>query len=150
MNSAAGPQVELHLAAGVDLHQLEALGQAERVQEVVAAVWQFAKADLSAQLEVALMGQEEHCRVHQRFLNDPSPTDVMAFPYQDEELFGEVLINVDMARAQAQERGHEALWEATLYLVHGCLHLVGYDDQTDEERARMRAAESAVMEILRD
>lgn len=150
MSSAAGPQVELHLAAGVDLRQLEALAELPRVQQVVAAVWHFAKAALPAQLEVALMGEEEHCRVHERFLNDPSPTDVMAFPYEDEELFGEVLINVDMARAQAQERGHAALWEATLYLVHGCLHLVGYDDQTDEERVRMRAAESAVMEILHD
>ncbi len=149
MSSATGPQVELHLAPGVDLHQLEALAQAQRVQEVVAAVWQFANAPLPAQLEVALMSEDEHCRVHERFLHDPSPTDVMAFPYEDEELFGEVLINVDMARAQAQERGHAALWEATLYLVHGCLHLIGYDDQTDEERARMRAAESAVMEILR-
>jgi len=133
----------------VDLDQLKALGQAQYVREVVAAVWQHADAALPAQLEVALMGEEEHCRVHERFLNDPSPTDVMAFPYEDEELFGEVLINVDMARAQAQDRGHAALWEATLYLVHGCLHLVGYDDQTEDERSRMRAAETAVMEILR-
>lgn len=149
MSPAAGPQVELNLAAGVDLTALEALGEAEEVMRIVAAVWLYAKAALPAQLEVALMGEEEHCRVHERFLNDPTATDVMAFPYEDEELFGEVLINVDMARRQAQERGHEALWEATLYLVHGCLHLVGYDDHSAEDCERMRAAEAAVMEQLR-
>ena len=54
----------------------------------------------------------------------------------------------DRARAVAAERGEDAAAELRLYLVHGALHLCGYDDREPAERARMRAAEAAVLSRL--
>jgi probable rRNA maturation factor len=144
----SAPAVALHLAPEADLAGLEELAQEAEVARVVAAAWSHADGPLPAHVEVALTGEEEHCRLHARFLDDPTPTDVMAFPYEDDDAFGEVVVNVDMARREGAERGHGARVECTLYLVHGCLHLLGYDDHDDAQRARMRDAESSVMRAL--
>jgi len=145
MNGTSAPTVALHVASGLLLEELEQLADAVFVQQLVAAVWDYAQGPLPARVEVALMGEEEHCRVHARFLDDPSATDVMAFPYGDPDNFGEVLVNMDMARRQAQQRGLAPLREGMLYVVHGCLHLVGFDDQEEKQRERMRQAEADVL-----
>jgi len=145
MNAARVPTVDLHVAPGIDLTGLKELADPVFLARLVATVWAYAEGPLPAKVEVALMGEEEHCRVHARFLDDPTPTDVMAFPYEDPDNFGEVLVNVDMARRQAQERALDPLQEGMLYVVHGCLHLVGYDDHEEGARARMRQAEADVL-----
>lgn len=116
------------------------------VQKTVEAVWRTFEAPEGVRLEVVLLDENAHTRIHEVHLNDPSVTDVMAFPYGDEDLFGEVLINRDMCVREAKERGHSALQEARLYLVHGTLHLLGFRDGSDAERVQMRAAEQQVLE----
>ena len=116
-----------------------------RVRELLARAWErYGGAD-GAAVEVVLMGEAEHTELHARFLDDPTPTDVMAFPYDEPDLFGEILVNLDMARAQAHARGHAPLAEAELYVVHGALHLLGLDDRDEVSRAKMRAAEQEVL-----
>lgn len=122
---------------------------AARVHDLVACAWKLYGGPAGAAVEVVLMGGDEHTELHARFLDDPTPTDVMAFPYEEEDLFGEVLVNLDMARAQAADRGVAARAEAELYVVHGALHLLGLDDRDAESRARMRAAERAVLDACR-
>ena len=116
-----------------------------RVAELAARAWRLFDGPAGAAVEVVLMGGEEHTALHARHLDDPTPTDVMAFPYEEPDLFGEVLVNLDMAREQAHARGLEVLHEAELYVVHGLLHLLGHDDRDDVTRAAMRAAERAVL-----
>jgi probable rRNA maturation factor len=104
---------------------------------------------LPAQVDVVVIGMEEHCRLHEEFLSDPTPTDVMAFPYADKDLFGEIIVNSDMALLQAPLQKQSALAEMTLYIVHGALHLLGFDDTSVPSREKMRAAEQKVVEKLR-
>ena len=119
---------------------------AAHVRGLVARAWRLYAGPPAAAIEVVLMGGEEHTALHLRFLDDPAPTDVMAFPYDEPDLYGEVLVNLDMAREQAHARGLEVLREAELYVVHGVLHLLGFDDRDDASRVEMRAAERAVLD----
>jgi len=83
-------------------------------------------------------------RLNKQFLDHDEPTDVLTFPYTDpgaKKLEGEVVIGYEVARENAADRGHELNLELLLYVVHGCLHLCGYDDSTDKAAAQMRAKE---------
>ena len=93
-------------------------------------------------------------RMHGEFLGDPSRTDVITFDLRDDgpgEEHGpeaEIYVSVERAREVAAARGVAVRREQALYVVHGALHLVGFDDHEPEQRAAMRAAERAVMERL--
>lgn len=130
--------------------QQESLLSVQQVRNAVRKVWEMEKGPKNVRVEVVLMDEQEHCDLHAEFLNDPSATDVMAFPYGDEDCFGEILVNVEMAARVAVEHAHSPFEECTLYVVHGCLHLLGYDDHEEQDRVEMRAAESRVMRALRD
>ena len=140
--SSAGVTVAVTIRATQD-----ALLNVQQVREAVRKVWGL-ESGPAARVEVVLMDEEEHSQLHGEFLHDPSATDVMAFPYGEEDCFGELLVNVEMAARVAAEHGQTAEQECTLYVVHGCLHLLGYDDHTDADRAEMRAAEVRVMQAL--
>ena len=74
-------------------------------------------------------------RLNQRYLDHDQPTDVLSFPLSDakaKKLAGELVIGADVARAQAAERGHDVQAELALYVIHGLLHLCGYDDKSDD------------------
>lgn len=145
MNEPTGPR--LHLTARVEVNAyagLETLDE-NRVLQLLQRAWELFDGPDNALIEVVWMAQPEHCELHARFLDDPSPTDVMAFPYGDEDLFGEILVNLDMAAEQAIELHLPIQGEVELYVVHGALHLLGFDDHDDDTRAAMRAAESRVL-----
>ena len=101
------------------------------------------------ELSLVLLDDAALCELHERFLDDPSPTDVISFDLgEDGGPIGEICVSVERAQAVAAERGVRPARELALYVVHGVLHLCGFDDTSDEERARMRAAEQAVMSAL--
>lgn len=92
--------------------------------------------------------------LHERYLGDPHPTDVMAFDLRDDpedaEIEGEVVVSVDAAREQAKRLGLELGQELLRYVIHGTLHLTGYDDGTPAARRRMRRAEDRVLAEVND
>jgi probable rRNA maturation factor len=90
--------------------------------------------------------------LHERYMADASPTDVLTFDLRDDEagpIEGEIVVSVETARRQARRRRIEAGRELLRYVIHGTLHLVGYDDRTAVERRRMRAAEDRVLALLK-
>ncbi len=88
-------------------------------------------------------------RIHGDFMNDPSATDVITFPANTEmESAGEIIVSVDHARSRAEELGEPFSRELSLYLVHGWLHLAGYDDRNETDRVAMRIAEQQALKIL--
>jgi len=74
-----------------------------------------------------------------------SPTDVLSFPQNDPTLLGDVVISLDTAARQARELGCDLQDEVERLLVHGLLHLLGYDHETDEDAAVMREREDALL-----
>ncbi len=61
---------------------------------------------------------------------------------------GDIIISVDAAKSQAQEYGTSIAQELTLYIVHGLLHLLGYDDHAPKDIQKMRRKETQVMNYL--
>ena len=74
---------------------------------------------------------------------------MITFPADSEmDSAGEIIVSVDTARARAKELGEPFSRELSLYLVHGWLHLAGYDDRNDTDRAAMRIAEQDALALI--
>jgi probable rRNA maturation factor len=81
------------------------------------------------------------------------PTDVLSFAMREEgdpqdPILGDVIISIEKAKEQAEERGHHIGAELSLLLVHGILHLLGYDHEEDDEAEVMEAKEKEVLSNL--
>ena len=102
-------------------------------------------------LSIVFVDDPAIARVHEDFMSDPSPTDVITFP-ADPEMgsAGEIVISVDHARSRATELDLPFSRELTLYLIHGWLHLAGYDDRTEAECEAMRAAENRALNLVEE
>lgn len=114
------------------------------VERVVAAA--IAYADRPAwEVSLLLTDDEEIGRLHDEHPGDPSATDVMSFEMGDG---AEVVVSVETARRVAKQHGTTIRAEVALYIVHGILHTVGYDDKGAADRRRMRDAERAILTEL--
>lgn len=91
---------------------------------------------------VLLISDHRMASLHRQFLNQPGPTDVMTFQH------GEIFISVDTARRNARAFGSSLGRELRLYIVHGLLHLHGFDDQTNTGARKMEAAQEKILERL--
>jgi probable rRNA maturation factor len=90
-------------------------------------------------VEVALVSDKRIAEIHRRFMNDPNPTDVITFQH------GEIVISVGTAKRQAREFGTSLDHELRLYLVHGLLHLHGFDDKTAAGAREMQRLQEKVV-----
>jgi probable rRNA maturation factor len=86
-----------------------------------------------------------------RFLKKDCPTDVISFPIGEEVgLWGEVYVSVDRTREQAKDYGVPPSEELARCVIHGVLHLLGYDDGTARKREEMRGKEEEYLGKVRD
>lgn len=95
------------------------------------------------EIGIAVVDNGEMHRFNQRFLQHDYPTDVLTFPLDatEEFLSGEIMISAEYAAEEARTHGWKVEEEMTLYVIHGCLHLAGYDDHEELDRRRMRERE---------
>lgn len=101
--------------------------------------------DGKAELSVLLAGDEVVTQLNREWRGKDSTTDVLSFPQDADGLLGDVVINVELAARQAEERGHGVVAEVRVLLVHGLAHLLGHDHHTEVEASRMRAAERRLL-----
>jgi probable rRNA maturation factor len=110
------------------------------------------------ELSLAFLTDAGLARLHADFLADPSVTDVITFAGDPAHgLAGEICVSADAATRQSRpERSRRGLAsnnkfsdELTLYIVHGWLHLAGYDDLAPAKKRKMRAAEARALKLLR-
>lgn len=130
-------------------------------EEVSPAACRLAEAAVDAALErdglrgctlcVLVVDGPASARLHGEHFADPTPTDVMSFPDGSDDpagggrRLGDLAVCIDVARSVATRRGRPAEEELALYVLHGCLHLLGYDDVEPDDRAEMWAVQRAVM-----
>jgi probable rRNA maturation factor len=88
---------------------------------------------------VLLVSDRRIASLHRQFMNLPGPTDVITFQH------GEIFISVETARRHARRFRNSFVRELQLYIVHGLLHLRGFDDKTPAEEQRMRAQQTKVL-----
>ena len=105
----------------------------------------LARVRMPGSVQVSLVDDWEISRVHAQLMDNPDPTDVITFPYGDE---GEVLISLETAERQAGQFESTFDREIALYLVHGLLHLAGYDDSSEAARGEMEELQEALVTEL--
>lgn len=90
---------------------------------------------------VAFVGDATMCEYHGRFMSDPSTTDVLSFADDPGDYWGDIVVCTDQALRQAVEIGHPYPYELAVLVLHGLLHLRGYDHTTDAgEMSRLEEA----------
>ena len=101
-----------------------------------------------AQIGIAVVDDPTIAELHARYMNDRAPTDVLSFMLErsDQSLEGEIVVSADTAIASAPEYGVTAGEELLLYVIHGALHLVGYNDIAPRQRAIMRSQEKKYLD----
>jgi probable rRNA maturation factor len=103
------------------------------------------------EVTLAFVDDETIQRRNKQFLGHDEPTDVLTFPMsapRAKKLEADVMIGVEVASREAQERGHDVQVELTLYVIHGVLHLCGYDDLDEKSAAAMRERERHYLKAL--
>lgn len=113
-----------------------ALGEEERFDEV----------------NIYFVSKTEIGELHDEFFDDPTPTDCITFPMdgpdEDYRVLGDVFVCPRVAIEYAEAHDLDPVQECALYVVHGMLHLFGYDDIKEKDRKMMKKAEKRYMEIL--
>jgi probable rRNA maturation factor len=124
-----------------------------------------------AELSVLLVDEKAMTELHERWMGEPGPTDVLAFPMDelrpphlaggnagragaeepgpDPGLLGDVVLCPQVAAVQARDAGHSTQEELELLAVHGILHLLGYDHAEPEEHAVMFGTQDQLLEAWR-
>lgn len=97
----------------------------------------------SSEVSIMLVDDEGITRLNKEYLGKDRPTDVLSFyqaedPEERGDVLGDVVISVETAKRQAEERGKRLDEELDLLTAHGILHLLGYTDYTEEAARRMQ------------
>ena len=88
---------------------------------------------------VLIVSDRRISALNRKFLNESGPTDVITFSH------GEIFISAQTARRQAQQFGNSLAREIQLYVVHGLLHLHGFDDATKTEARKMERTQKRIL-----
>jgi probable rRNA maturation factor len=102
----------------------------------------------AAEVSIALVDDAASREFNRRHLGHDWPTDVISFPLSepgDDRLVAALLVSAEMAAETARGVGADPRAELALYVVHGLLHLCGYDDHTALDRARIRRREDEIL-----
>jgi len=121
-----------------------------RVREIVRAVLD-GESRADAEISLAFVDNPTIHQLNLRYLQHDEPTDVLSFPMSDpsaKRLSGELVIGAEVAKAQAEERGHGVQAELALYVIHGLLHLCGYGDKSQQDEREMRLRERHYLDLL--
>ena len=115
---------------------------ADRVERLVRFVLE--REERSGEISICFVDDERIAQLHGEFLDDPTPTDVITFPFSEDDsrpLEGEIVISSGAALRLSGDHGTTPLSELHLYVIHGLLHLTGYDDLNEEDSLKMQAAQ---------
>lgn len=129
----------------------------KRLREAVKQVLDYE--GVSGQVTVVVTDNEQIRTLNRDFLAQDTPTDVLAFSAREEtgsfvsapemaSYLGDVILSYPQAVEQAQDHGHSVEEELDLLIVHGVLHLLGYDHADEQGKATMWARQDVILNIL--
>jgi probable rRNA maturation factor len=105
------------------------------------------------ELTIRLVNSEESQQLNNQYRRKDKPTNVLSFPFEvpdgiELNLLGDLIICIEVMKQEAQEQ-HKVLFEHWAHLViHGCLHLVGFDHISDSEALEMESIEITILKQL--
>ncbi len=103
-------------------------------------------------ISIAIVDDTQIRKLNKQFLNQDRPTDCLSFNLSDNNTNSaksfELIINGEMAVRQANLRGHSSEAELALYITHGLLHNLGFDDSTQKKAEKMHNIENEILQQL--
>jgi probable rRNA maturation factor len=136
----------------IDIH----LPKLKKLVKVICNRFKLSKATIS----IAIVDDTQIRKLNKQFLNQDRPTDCLSFNLSDKKtnsvksLYGEhsrtieLVVNAEMAVRQANLRGHSGEAELALYITHGLLHNLGFDDSTQNQAEEMHNIEDEILQQL--
>ena len=125
-----------------------------RLERAAQVVLEHESQASETELTIVLTDDTRLHELNREYLGIDAPTDVLSFPASETDpetgapYLGDILISLPRAQAQAEVAGHPLESEVQLLVVHGVLHLLGYDHAEPEEKARMWKAQAEILEQL--
>jgi probable rRNA maturation factor len=153
-------KVEAEVKIEVEVQVAPAFVDFVSEERLRAAAWAVLRHERRAgELALVLTDDEGIQSLNRDFLEVDAPTDVLAFPTQGGDgpfvaapgassYLGDVIVSYPRAEAQANEQGHATAQELDLLIVHGILHLLGYDHASGEEKDAMWTRQEAILASL--
>lgn len=107
------------------------------------------------EVSIFFVSSKKISELHKLYFNDPSVTDCISFPLDpvhknQSDILGDIFVCPEVAGTYVKNHGGEIYEEITLYVIHGLLHLLGYDDTSPQLKRSMRKAEKRHMKNLKE
>ena len=124
------------------------------LQRAAREVMDYIGGDMDVDITIILMDDAQIHELNKQYRGIDAPTDVLSFPSGDTDpdsnrlYLGDVVISYPRAQAQAEAGGHPVEAELQLLVVHGVLHLSGYDHIEEQGKSRMSAAQAEILVLL--
>lgn len=126
-----------------------------KLDEIAKVCLEIEEVDGEAEISLVFVDDAEIQKLNHSYRNLDEPTDVLSFPLWDEDeeilgelLLGDIIISLETAQRQGEEYGHSLEREIAYLMVHGLLHLLGYDHLDKEEKEIMRCREEEILEKI--
>lgn len=129
----------------------------EKMEHVVAVCLREEEIPEKAQVDLLFVDNDQIHEMNLEYRNKDMATDVLSFPMyeadeaiddEEEILFGDIVISLERAEEQRKEYGHSLEREVMYLLVHGLLHLAGYDHMEEEDKKQMRKREEELLAVI--
>ncbi|MFP4496657.1 MAG: rRNA maturation RNase YbeY [Vulcanimicrobiota bacterium] len=134
----------------------------DQIELLVSEIFRVAELTCRGELGITMVGDEEMAALNEQYRNMKGTTDILSFP-QDEgyempapedegylPLLGDIIISVPRAIQQAEEYGHSPEKEFKILLIHGILHIFGYDHKNVYQENFMREEENSILSRLEE
>ncbi|MBU6391475.1 MAG: rRNA maturation RNase YbeY [Planctomycetes bacterium] len=133
----------------IDLQKFQPIDK-NKIKKIIKGILKVEKKD--AELSIVFIDNKTIKQINRAFLGHNYATDVLSFTY-DEPSFknnvkGEIVVSVEMASKLSRRYGYEVEGEIVLYLVHGLLHLLGYDDKRKKDAKKMHQRAGELLSSL--
>jgi probable rRNA maturation factor len=133
------------------------------LRSVIRTALNAEQAGSNAEISLLITGQQKVHDLNRTYLGEDRPTDVLSFPMLPSAAgtdgfvdppdglkhLGEIVVSLPQAIIQAEEHGHSTDREIAILIIHGVLHLLGYDHAKAVGKIRMKAREAAILEMVR-
>jgi probable rRNA maturation factor len=124
------------------------------LEDAAKATLEHESVSMDSELSIILTDDARLHELNLNYLGVDAPTDVLSFPASETDpetgarYIGDILISIPRAQSQADTAGHPLEAEVQLLVVHGVLHLLGYDHAQEAEKARMWQAQAEILKRL--
>ena len=129
--------------------------QKDSIEKVLTFLVEKEKIDCD-EIAVHLINDQKISTLHKHYFDDPTPTDCISFPIDkpgeraDGVCFlGEIFVSTETASSYAKKHALDTYEEVLLYIIHGFLHLIGYNDLEEEDLKKMREKEKFCIDMLK-